>query len=89
MKSTIIKPVIERKGAGSPMYYRALEYGMYDRESDENVRQQVIRLSRENYGVKPEEVGAEEAKIKTPSKPTGKTNKKKSSKLSEIKQVIN
>ena len=59
------------------------------RESDENVRQQVIQLSRENYGLKQEEVRAEEVKTETTAKPASKSSKKKSSKLSEIKQVIN
>ena len=65
---------------------------LIDRESDENVRQQVIRMSRENYGLKQDEVESEKVAKpieKTPTKNVSKTSKKKSSKLSEIKQVIN
>lgn len=61
---------------------------LIDRESDENVRQQVIRLSRENYGLKQEEGEVEKATNQTSVKTAAKTSKKKGSKLSDIKQII-
>ena len=60
---------------------------LIDRESDESIRQQVLRLSRKNYGLKHEEDKTERTVNQTPAKLVKKTTKKKSSKLSEIKQI--